>query len=73
MSTRGAAPQRGDGPVETSSGLHQPGQSRDPVPDARVNPQSQANLVSPSEPQDTYSVRAKNSRHGKVTADHWNQ
>ena len=24
-------------------------------------------------PQDVSSVRAKNSRHGKVTADKWNQ
>jgi hypothetical protein len=24
-------------------------------------------------PQDVTSVRAKNSRHGKVTADKWNQ
>lgn len=26
-----------------------------------------------SRPQDVASVRAKNSRHGKVTADTWNQ
>ena len=30
-------------------------------------------LRSSSQPQDTVSPRAKNTRHGKVTADKWNQ
>ena len=33
----------------------------------------QEGLRSPAQPQDTFSVRAKNTRHGKVTADKWNQ
>jgi hypothetical protein len=33
----------------------------------------QESLRSPSQPQDTLSQRAKNTRHGKVTADKWNQ
>jgi hypothetical protein len=33
----------------------------------------QENLRSPSEPQDTFSSRDKNTRHKKVTADKWNQ
>jgi hypothetical protein len=30
-------------------------------------------LYDRSRPQDTASTRAKNARHGKVTADKWNQ
>ena len=33
----------------------------------------QESLRSPSQPQDTLSPRDKNSKHGKVTADKWNQ
>jgi hypothetical protein len=33
----------------------------------------QENLRSPSQPQDTFSPRDKNTRHRKVTADKWNQ
>jgi hypothetical protein len=33
----------------------------------------QESLRSPSEPQDTFSSREKNTRHKKVTADKWNQ
>jgi hypothetical protein len=33
----------------------------------------QDSLRSSSQPQDTLSARAKNTRHGKVTADKWNQ
>jgi hypothetical protein len=33
----------------------------------------QENIVSPKTPQDVQSVRAKNSGHGKKTADKWNQ
>ena len=33
----------------------------------------QESLRSPSQPQDTFSVRDKNTRHKKVTADKWNQ
>jgi hypothetical protein len=30
-------------------------------------------LVRPGTPQDVTDVRAKSQRHGKVTADRWNQ
>jgi hypothetical protein len=30
-------------------------------------------LLKDDRPPDEYSVRAKNQRHGKVTADKWNQ
>jgi len=33
----------------------------------------QESLRSSSQPQDTLSSRAKNTRHRKVTADKWNQ
>ena len=33
----------------------------------------QANLIAPGEQQDTFSVRDKNTGHGKKTADKWNQ
>jgi hypothetical protein len=33
----------------------------------------QESLRSPSQPQDTFSAREKNTRHRKVTADKWNQ
>ena len=33
----------------------------------------QESLRSPSQPQDTFSARDKNTRHKKVTADKWNQ
>ena len=33
----------------------------------------QDSLRSPSQPQDTFSTRDKNTRHKKVTADKWNQ
>ena len=33
----------------------------------------QANLIAPGEEQDTFSVRDKNTGHGKKTADKWNQ
>jgi len=33
----------------------------------------QESLRSPSQPQDTFSPREKNTRHRKVTADKWNQ
>ena len=33
----------------------------------------QDDLVSPARTQDEYDERAKGSRHGKVTADKWNQ
>jgi hypothetical protein len=33
----------------------------------------QESLRDPSQPQDTFSTRDKNTRHKKVTADKWNQ
>jgi hypothetical protein len=33
----------------------------------------QESLRSPSQPQDAFSTRDKNTRHKKVTADKWNQ
>ena len=35
--------------------------------------QPQEELLEPSRTQDDYSVRAKNTGHGKKTADKWNQ
>ncbi|MEA2325029.1 MAG: hypothetical protein QOD81_4879 [Solirubrobacteraceae bacterium] len=34
---------------------------------------AQSKLVAARTPQDVASARAKSQRHGKVTADHWNQ
>jgi hypothetical protein len=34
---------------------------------------TQAKLYRPGDPQDVLSPRAKSQRHGKVTADRWNQ
>ena len=34
---------------------------------------TQDKLFDPGTPQDVASPRAKNERHGKVTADKWNQ
>jgi hypothetical protein len=33
----------------------------------------QESLRSAAQPRDALSARAKNTRHGKVTADRWNQ
>jgi hypothetical protein len=38
-----------------------------------VNPDTQQDLVDDATNQDTFSVRAKNTRHRKVTAENWNQ
>jgi hypothetical protein len=35
--------------------------------------QQEKKLIEPGTPQDVTSVRAKSQRHGKVTADKWNQ
>ena len=35
--------------------------------------QQQRKLIQPGTPQDVTSERAKSQRHGKVTADKWNQ
>ncbi|MEY2533362.1 MAG: hypothetical protein QOF29_1272, partial [bacterium] len=34
---------------------------------------TQRKLFAARTPQDVVSARAKSQRHGKVTADHWNQ
>jgi hypothetical protein len=34
---------------------------------------TQNEILAPRTPQDVTSARAKNERHGKVTADKWNQ
>ena len=39
--------------------------------DPKETPQEE--MLRPDRPQDEYSVRAKNSGHGKKTADKWNQ
>lgn len=72
MGTRGAKPPKGNGPIETSAGLKD---ERRPegVGGDDVRPRTQAGLTAKSTPQDTYDTRAKNNRHGKVTADKWNQ
>ena len=38
-----------------------------------VEAQQHAQLHQPGTPQDVADARAKNQRHGKVTADKWNQ
>ena len=38
-----------------------------------VEQQQQKKLQQPGTPQDVTSARAKSQRHGKVTADKWNQ
>jgi hypothetical protein len=38
-----------------------------------VAEQQQRKLIQPGTPQDVTSERAKSQRHGKVTADKWNQ
>lgn len=45
---------------------------QNPSGDAGVHG-DQENLRSVAENQDTFSVRDKNTRHKKVTADKWNQ
>jgi hypothetical protein len=51
--------------------------SREPGPstpaDSAVDQDVQASRVETGRPQDTYSVRDKNSGKGKKTADKWNQ
>jgi hypothetical protein len=47
--------------------------TRLPKDDPRAVPEVQPDLVDASQPPDTMSARAKSTRHGKVTADHWNQ
>jgi hypothetical protein len=51
--------------------------SRQPPPpapgDSAVHEEIQASEVEAGRPQDTYSVRDKNSGKGKKTADKWNQ
>jgi len=44
-----------------------------PAGDAGGIEGDQESLRSPSQPQDTFSPRDKNTRHKKVTADKWNQ
>jgi hypothetical protein len=41
--------------------------------DPDVNPAAESELTDAAQDPDTLSVRAKSSRHGHVTADHWNQ
>jgi hypothetical protein len=53
---------------EASENAAPPQPASGPVP-----PGDQQDLVSPARPQDTQSVRAKNSGKGKKTADKWNQ
>jgi hypothetical protein len=46
------------------------GQEATPAPAVE---QQQRKLIQDGTPQDVTSPRAKNQRHGKVTADKWNQ
>jgi hypothetical protein len=48
-------------------------QARQPAADERAAQGEQPELTEPGRPQDTRDVRAKNSGHGKKTADKWNQ
>jgi len=47
-------------------------QGKESVEDATAE-QQERKLDEPGTPQDVKSARAKNQRHGKVTADKWNQ
>jgi len=48
--------------------------SRAPTPaEDKVHEAEQHTLTDPGTPQDVASPRDKNTRHGKVTADKWNQ
>jgi hypothetical protein len=47
--------------------------SADNPRDEAANPAAESELTEPGSPQDVTSPRAKNERHGKVTADKWNQ
>jgi hypothetical protein len=38
-----------------------------------VDPDAEAKLIAHERPQGVVDPRAKNSRHGQVTADKWNQ
>jgi hypothetical protein len=48
-------------------------QRRHPEKEAAPRPAHEKELPDKSPPEDEPSVRAKSSRHKKVTADKWNQ
>ena len=55
---------------EKLENLEEPGEAPDHT-DSSGDPD--ADMRSPSRTQDEFSVRAKNTGHGKKTADKWNQ
>jgi hypothetical protein len=55
--------------AEAEAASHNPRQE----PGAGGVPGDRAELSDTAHEQDDFSVRDKNSRHGKVTADKWNQ
>lgn len=61
-----------DGPRETAAGL-QDGKGQPHASQSKANKQVAEQLLKPERQQDDYSTRAKGTRHGKVTADNWNQ
>ena len=50
----------------------EPSQASGPPPED-AGPGTQRSLTETGRPQDTFSVRDKNSQKGKKTADKWNQ
>jgi hypothetical protein len=48
-------------------------QRRHPEKQTSPKPPEERELLDKSAPDDEHSVRAKSSRHKKVTADKWNQ
>jgi hypothetical protein len=48
-------------------------QRRHPEKELDPHPSPEQQMRAPSTPQDTRDPRAKNSGHGKKTADKWNQ
>lgn len=73
MSTRGRSSAIPEGqPRETATGLRGTVRANGDH-DGEARPGSQHEVVSAAQTQDERSVRAKNSGHGKKTADKWNQ
>lgn len=60
-----------DQPTNREQRRHPPKDDGDVQPPER--PQSSENDIVKAKAQDVQSVRAKNSGHGKKTADKWNQ
>ena len=53
--------------------MSKPGKAKKRLEQDQQEPSEPKELFKKGTPQDVASVRAKNSGHGKVTADKWNQ